>query len=149
MDLPFTLHAPDAGAKVEVWIDAKIMVGSLDGDQQKELLLLLADEIAGSEFVEAFELEGASGDLTDRGSVILDCFVERSKKLDRLPEDFEPGWVAEFRCDLDHLQDLIVEGCVDDALDLIRQAVPDNDFLSNAARKMLAAQRAGQKALSL
>ncbi|RWO57161.1 hypothetical protein [Mesorhizobium sp.] len=135
-------------------VDLKVAVADMDPEDRQRLIVLLADELNGDEIVEAFDdVEdkqiGGANQLTARGTLVLDHFVERATKLGRLPDDWEPDWVSELRGEIDRLQRLIVEGRTDDALQLLRDIAPDHNFLSPAAEKMLAGIHGAQGALAL
>lgn len=152
--------AADAGASivplvVEYRIDPIELVRSLDADDRRELLEAIACVMAGSEVVDAFEdhasvparHEGREVQpLTDRGTVWMDCFVERAWQLDRLPDDYVSQEMLEFATEIDRLHEAICDGRTADACALLREMAPDHDFMSDAARLMLARGR-GQEVL--
>ncbi|RWQ35493.1 MAG: hypothetical protein EOS20_18465 [Mesorhizobium sp.] len=57
--------------------------------------------------------------------------------------------IDELSLDADRLQEAIVAGSVDVAIDILRRMLPKHQFLSPAAEKMLAGIRGAQGALAL
>lgn len=148
------IDGPIVPAETRFTIDPVALVKALEPEDRDELLLALA-AIPGSEFVEALEDKAAAPvrsdgkfvlPMTERGFVILDCFVERAVRLDRLPDDYESPAMRAFGDDADRLHEAICDGRTADACALLRQMVPDHPFVSDAARLMLARAR-GQEAL--
>jgi hypothetical protein len=134
----------------EFGIDPVELVRSLDTDDCRELLEAVALVMDGSEVVDAFEDQSAVATkyegrdvlpLTSRGTVLMDCFVERARQLGRLPGDYVSEAMMEFASDIDRLHEAICDGRTDDACALLRQMAPDHDFMSDAARIMLARGR--------
>lgn len=160
MDVTATIFGESEGAAkgnarlvdATIKLNLKQIVREMELCEAQELVSLLGQTLAASDFLDAFNDPDHPGieetqRLTDRGIIILDMFVERAVKLKRIPDDYEPDWVGDLRGSVDRLQRLIVEARVDDALDLLREIVPDQDFLSPAAEKMLASIHQGALAL--
>lgn len=124
-------------------IDIKAMLRSLEGDEIDLLLRSIGEHMAGSDFLAAFEdwsaVTDKDGDrpLTDLGMKLLDLFVARAEKIDRLPDEFEPPWVDEFRADIDRLHRLVCDGELVEAVDLMRTMAPDQSLRRLADQRNL------------
>ncbi|HEV2501449.1 MAG TPA: hypothetical protein VGV39_00140 [Mesorhizobium sp.] len=135
-------------------VNATDFVDILDSVASAKLFALLVNGTAASELLESLEdrtakLINDEWQLTERGTILLDLMVERAHALGRLPEEYEPDWIGDFRTDAERLQRLIAECRVDEALALLQSMVPDQGFMSPAAAKMLAQIHSGQGSLSL
>lgn len=142
--------------EAEVRIDLAKMLKELEWDERHALIVALADLVAGSDFVDALadnaapsvKYEGKTVQpLTERGTVILDCFVTHAQALGRLPEDWVSDEMAHFGDDVDRLHEAICDGRTADACDLLRQMLPSHPFMSDKARTMLRDVRQGALAL--
>ncbi len=128
---------------VEIAIpDASRFVRSLDSEDHAALIRALAETLPASDFVEAME-EGAADELgaqplSAAGDALLDEMVKRAGTMKRLPDDYEPDWVADFRASAARLQIFIAAGDTDAALDLLADMAPDSELLSTAAARMVA-----------
>lgn len=158
----FSIDAAAAGnfgaivpEKIEYRIDPPAFIRGLDEDDFREVMAAIA-EMPGTDIVDALEDHAAQPvtyegktvqPLTDRGTVLLDCMVARAQELDRLPEDYVSPQMRDFAGDIDRLHEAICDGRTADACALLREMCPDHDFMSDAARLMLADGRARQEVL--
>ncbi|WP_054308949.1 hypothetical protein [Mesorhizobium sp. 1M-11] len=126
----------------------------LDDESRRRLFAPLVEQSAADDLIDALadkklpEIHGKA-QLTDSGTKFMDIMAARAHALGRLPEEFEPEWVSNFRTEAEHLQRLIAECRVDEALAQLHEMVPGPDVLSPAAAKMLAQLHSGQRSLSL
>lgn len=133
-----TVFIREATIALEI-ADLAAFVKALDRKRRGELIRAVA-EIAASDIIEALEdkslpLVGGTPQLGARGTTLMDCFVERAKELDRLPDDYESEWTIEFKLAGAQLQRRIAERDTDAALGLLAELVPG--LLSPAAAKMV------------
>jgi hypothetical protein len=158
LTLTLNLTAPrdarDATVFIEqrVCVDVRRMLRDIESDELHELLRAIGDHMAASDFLEVFEDWSALADkagtrpLTDRGIILLDIFVARAEKIGRLPDEYEPQWVDDFRADVDRLHRLICEGENVEAIDLLREMSPGQGLRRYAEQQNLFPSAAGRKA---
>lgn len=126
-----------------VCVDVRRMLRDIESDELHELLRAIGDHMAASDFLEVFEDWSALADktgtrpLTDRGIILLDIFVERAEKIGRLPDEYEPQWVDDFRADVDRLHRLICDGENVEAVDLLREMTPGQGLRRYAEQQNL------------
>lgn len=92
-----------------------------------DLVAALVNEVAGDELAALITSCG------DRSTALLDILVKRAVETDRVPDDYVPARFRQLAGDADTLHRMIVERREDDALDLLRQMFPDQDFMTVAA----------------
>lgn len=139
-------------SEMQIAVDLKQWVEWLETKQMKQVFALIVSAAAVSDLLEALEdpelpERNSARQLTEDGTALLDIFVERAKRIDRLPEDWEPDWIVTLRSEAERLHEAICEGRTDDADALLREMVPDQYFRPVKAQQWLAAARNGQASL--
>ena len=111
--IPFVLDETATGGDIYLkYADLRFgitighLFGAMEIDARADLLRVMAEKMAANDILDALLAEDGCStdpkdierhDLTAPGLKILQCAVAVAEKVDELPDDYEPDWVAGFR----------------------------------------------------
>ncbi len=142
-------------------INPAVLVDAIHSDPECMDLFIRAmvEKLAASEFLESLtdraapKVNAVYGDancvepMTKRGQVYLEVITAYACALGDIPDDYETREMRGFGKDADQLHEMLCDGRIADARDLLRAMLPDHDFISDAALLRLASDRAATRLL--